>query len=145
MFDMSSTSGYMGAIYFQEFGPTSFHMSSASGCMGAKYFQELSSRFLACHVPNVARHGVSISIVSISSVSCRVRILRVSGPCHVVATLSIERISVSFFRKGGSPIMEDKFPHRFKAGSPRLWTLIFQNECSQKIALATLVHTFFLD
>ena len=40
--------------------------------------------FLACHVLNVACHGVSISIVSISSVSCRVRILRVSVsmPCH---------------------------------------------------------------
>ena len=34
--------------------------------------------FLACHVPNVACHGVSISIVSISSMSCHVRILRVS-------------------------------------------------------------------
>ena len=48
-FDTSSTSGYMGANYFQEFGP----------------------RFLACHAPNVACHGVSISIVSISSVSCQ--------------------------------------------------------------------------
>ena len=40
--------------------------------------------FLACHVLNVACHGVSISIVSISSVSCRVRILRVSVsmPCR---------------------------------------------------------------
>ena len=37
------------------------------------------SRFLACHVPNVACHGVSISIVSISSVSCRVS---VSMPCR---------------------------------------------------------------
>ena len=52
--------------------------------MGAKYFQEFGPRFLACHVPNVACHGVSISIVSISSVSCRVRILRVSVsmPCR---------------------------------------------------------------
>ena len=60
--DMSSTSGYMGATYFQEFGP----------------------RFWACHVPNVACHGVSMSIVSISSVLCRVRILRVrvSVPCR---------------------------------------------------------------
>ena len=39
--DMSSTSGYMGAKYFQEFGPRFFDMSSASGYMGAKYFQEV--------------------------------------------------------------------------------------------------------
>ena len=40
--------------------------------------------FLACHVLNVACHGVSISIVSMSSVSCRVRLLRVSVsmPCR---------------------------------------------------------------
>ena len=40
--------------------------------------------FLACHVLNVACHGVSISIVSISSVSCRVIYLRVgvSVPCR---------------------------------------------------------------
>ena len=40
--------------------------------------------FLASHVLNVACHGMSISIVSISSVSCRVRILRVSVsmPCR---------------------------------------------------------------
>ena len=82
--DMSSTSGYMGAKYFQEFGPIFFDVASASGYMGAKYVQELGPRFLACHVPNVACHGVSISIVSISSVSCRVRILRVSVsmPCR---------------------------------------------------------------
>ena len=82
--DMSSTSGYMGAKYFQEFGPIFFDMSLASGYMGAKYVQEFGPRFLACHVPNVACHGVSISIVSISSVSCRVRILRVSVsmPCR---------------------------------------------------------------
>ncbi len=47
-FDMSSTSGYMGAKYFQEFGPRIFDMSSASGYMGAKYFQEFGPRFLAC-------------------------------------------------------------------------------------------------
>ena len=84
IFDMSSTSGYMGEKYFQEFGPIFFDMSSASGYMGEKYFQEFGPRFLACHVPNVACHGVSISIVSISSVSCRVRILRVSVsmPCR---------------------------------------------------------------
>ena len=32
--DMSSTSGYMGEQYFQEFGPRFFDMSSASGYMG---------------------------------------------------------------------------------------------------------------
>ena len=82
--DMSSTSGYMGAKYVQEFGPRFFDMSSASGYMGAKHFQEVGPRFLVCHVPNVACHGVSIYIVSISSMSCRVRILRVSVsmPCR---------------------------------------------------------------
>ena len=69
--DMSSTSGYMGAKCLQEFGPSFFGMSSASGYMGAKYFQEFGPRCLACHV-------VSISIVSISSVPCRVRILHAS-------------------------------------------------------------------
>ena len=44
--DMSSTSGYMGEKYFQEFGPRFFDMSSASGYMGEKYFQEFSPRFL---------------------------------------------------------------------------------------------------
>ena len=84
IFDMSSTNGYMGAKYFQEFGPMFFDMSSASGYMGAKYFQEFGPRFLAWHVPNVACHGVSISIVSIGSMSCRVKILRVSVsmPCR---------------------------------------------------------------
>ena len=83
-FDMSSAGGYMDAKYVQEFGPRSFDMSSASGCMGAKYVQAFGPRFLACHVPNVACHGMSISVVSISSVSCRVRILRisVSVPCR---------------------------------------------------------------
>ena len=38
IFDMSSTSGYMGEKYFQEFGPRVFDMSSASGYMGEKYF-----------------------------------------------------------------------------------------------------------
>ena len=46
--DMSSTSGYMGAKYVQEFGPRFFDMSSASGYMGAKYFQEFGPRFLTC-------------------------------------------------------------------------------------------------
>ena len=36
IFDMSSTSGYMGEKYFQEFGPRFFDMSSASGYMGEK-------------------------------------------------------------------------------------------------------------
>ena len=88
---MSSTSGYMGAKYFQEFGPRFVDMSSASGYMGANYFQEFGPSFLACHVPNVAGHGVSISNVSISSVSCCIRILRVSVsvPCrgHLVSWL----------------------------------------------------------
>ena len=75
---MSSASGYMGEKYVQEFSPGFFDMSSASGYMGAKYSQESVPRFLACHVPNVACHGVSISIVSINSVSCRVTILRVN-------------------------------------------------------------------
>ena len=35
--DMSSTGGYMGAEYVQEFGPRFFDMPSASGYMGAKY------------------------------------------------------------------------------------------------------------
>ena len=81
---MSSTSGYMGAKSIQECGPRFFVMSSASGYMGAIYVQEFGPRFLACHVPTVACHGVSRSIVSISCVSCRVRILRVSVsmPCR---------------------------------------------------------------
>ena len=84
IFDISSTVVMWGKHYFGEFGPRLFDMSSASGYMGAKYVQEFGPRFLACHVPNVACHGVSISIVSISSVSCRVNILRVSVsmPCH---------------------------------------------------------------
>ena len=45
MSDMSSTSGYMGATYFGEFGPRFFDMSSAGGCMGAVYFQEFGPRF----------------------------------------------------------------------------------------------------
>ena len=47
-FAMFSVSGYMGATYFQEFGPIFFDMSSASGYMGAKYFQEFGPRFLTC-------------------------------------------------------------------------------------------------
>ena len=84
IFDMSSTSGYMGEKYFQEFGPRFFDMSSASGYMGETYFQEFGPRFLACHAIFGVSYGVSISIVSISYVSCRVRILRVSVsmPCR---------------------------------------------------------------
>ena len=37
IFDMSSTSGYMGEKYFQEFGPRFFYMSSASGYMGENF------------------------------------------------------------------------------------------------------------
>ena len=61
-----------------------FDMSSTSGNMGEKYFQEFGPRFLACHVPNLACHGVSMSCVSMSSVSRRVMILRVSVsvPCR---------------------------------------------------------------
>ena len=81
---MSSTSGYMGAKYFQEFGPVRFDMSSTSGNMDAKHFQEFGPKFLACHVSILACHSVSISCVSMSSVSCRVIILRVSVsvPCR---------------------------------------------------------------
>ena len=84
IFDMSSASGYMGETYFQEFGPSLFDMSSTSGNMGDKYVQEFGPRLLACHVPNIACHGVSISCVSMSSASCRVIILRVSVsvPCR---------------------------------------------------------------
>ena len=46
--------------------------------MGAKCFQEVGPRLLACHDPNLACHGMSISCVSMSSMSCRVIILRVS-------------------------------------------------------------------
>ena len=83
---MSSTSGHMGAKYFEEFDSSLFDMSSTinSGNMGAKYFQELTPRCLTCHVPNLACHGVSISCASINSVSCHVIILRVSVsvPCR---------------------------------------------------------------
>ena len=49
--DMSSTSGYMGATYLQEFCPCFFDTSSASGYTGAKYVQQFGLRFLACHAP----------------------------------------------------------------------------------------------
>ena len=84
IFDVSSTSGYMGAKYVRKLVPDFLNMSSTSGNMGAKHFQEFGHRFLACHVPNLACHGVSISCVSTRSVSCRVIILRVSVsvPCR---------------------------------------------------------------
>ena len=44
IFDMSSTSGYMGAKCFQDFGPSFFGMSSASGYMGANYVQKIGLR-----------------------------------------------------------------------------------------------------
>ena len=56
---MSSTSGNMGATYFPKISPNFFDTSSAGGYMGAKYVQEFGARFWACHVPNVACHGVS--------------------------------------------------------------------------------------
>ena len=86
----------MGAKYVQELGLRFFDMSSASEYMGAKYFQQVGPRFLACHVPNVACHGVSISIVSISSVSCRVRILRVSVSMPCRGHLGMLTTQVSF-------------------------------------------------
>ena len=39
-FDMSSASGYIGAKYVQELGPSLFEISSASGCVGEKYFRK---------------------------------------------------------------------------------------------------------
>ena len=52
IYDMSSTSGYMGAKYVQEFGPSFFDMSSARGYMGAKYVQEFGPRFLGVSCSN---------------------------------------------------------------------------------------------
>ena len=46
IFDMSSTCGYMGKKYVQEFCPRFFDMSSASVYMGEKYFQEFGPRIL---------------------------------------------------------------------------------------------------
>ena len=109
---MPSASGYMGEKYFQEFGPKIMTCPQLVGtCVKnilrnlvpdfltcpqlvgtwvKHIFRNLVSDFwrvmlsLACHVLNVSCHGVSISIVSIMSVSCRVRILRVSMfmPCR---------------------------------------------------------------
>ena len=96
--DTSSTSGYMGAKYVQEFGPSFFDMSATSGNMGATYFQEFGPRFLACHVPNLACHGVSISCVSMSSVARRVIILRVSVfvPCRGHPEAIVFKMSAAF-------------------------------------------------
>ena len=58
--------------------------------------------FVACHVLNVACHGVSKSIVSIISVSCRFTILRVSCPCHVVATLLAGYSSPTFWTRAAA-------------------------------------------
>ena len=88
--DMSSTSGYMGAKYFQEFGPRFFDMSSASGYMGEKYVQEFGPRFLACHVI----FGVSCSKCC---VSWRVNIYRVNKfrvvSCHISACRRVRAMS----------------------------------------------------
>ena len=87
---MLSASGYMGETYFQEFGPIFLTCLQLVGTWVKNIFRNSVSDFwrvmlfVACHVLNVACHGVSISIVSIISVSCRVRILRVSMfmPCR---------------------------------------------------------------
>ena len=96
IFDMSSTSGNMGAKYFQELGLRFFDMSATSGNMGVKDVQEFGPRFLACHVPNIACHGVLISCVSMSSVSCRVIIQRVSVsvPCRGHPALKATRAQI---------------------------------------------------
>ena len=49
IFDISTTSGYMGEKYVQEFGPRFVDMSSTSGNMGAKYAQEFGPRFLGAY------------------------------------------------------------------------------------------------
>ena len=70
--------------------------SSTTGNMGAKYVQEFGPRFLACHAPNLAFHGVSISCVSMSSVSCCVIILRVSVsvPCRGHPAFDIQTLHI---------------------------------------------------
>ena len=62
IFDMSSTSGYMGEKYFQEFGPRSFAMSSASGYMGEKYFQEFGPGFCDMALESPGTGGTSIRL-----------------------------------------------------------------------------------
>ena len=89
-FDMASSGAYMGEKYFQEFGPKFMTCPQLVGTWVKHISQMLVPDFwrvmlvLACHVLNVACHGVSISIVSIISVQCCVRILCVSMlmPCH---------------------------------------------------------------
>ena len=61
IFDMSSTSGYMGEKYFQEFGPRFFDMSSASGYMGAKYVQE----FRPCFFRHDSQMDLDLNISSL--------------------------------------------------------------------------------
>ena len=93
---MFSASGYMGEKYFQEFGPKFMTCPQLVGTWVKTILRNLVPDFwrvmlfLACHVLNAACHGVSISVVSIISVSCRVRILRVSMfmPCHGHLVLS---------------------------------------------------------
>ena len=70
--------GTLAQKVFRNLVPDVFDMSSTSGNIGAKCFQEFGPRCLACYVPNLACHGVSISLVSVSSVSYRFIILRVS-------------------------------------------------------------------
>ena len=90
IFDTSSTSGYMGEKYVQEFVPHFLTCPHSVGTWVKHIFRNLIPGVrrvrlcLTCHVLNVACHGVSISIVSIISVSCRVRVLRVSVsmPCR---------------------------------------------------------------
>ena len=54
IYDMSSTSGYMGAKYIQEFGHIFFDMSSICGSMGATYFQEFGLKIVG--ISQVFRH-----------------------------------------------------------------------------------------
>ena len=99
----SSTNGYMGITYFQECGPRFLTCPQLVGTWVQNIFQEFVPIFLPCHVPSVACHGVSISIVSISSVSCRVRILRVSMsmPCrgHPAAAYIVKGLLLLLFLK----------------------------------------------
>ena len=53
--DISSSSRFLGAKSFQEFGPRFFDISSASGYMGEKYFQEFGPKFLTCPLSLRAR------------------------------------------------------------------------------------------
>ena len=62
IFDTSSTSGYMGEKYFQEFGPGFFDMSSASGYMGETYFQEFGPRFFDMSLESPGTGGTSIRL-----------------------------------------------------------------------------------